>query len=101
MEVASIVFPLFATANITFELIIVYLGDYSDVLRSFSENPSKSCLNWAKSVSDNPELNIPVFNSTHFAETFRKKLLWLLLSGIIYLLLISFILYVNNLSEFN
>ena len=77
------------------------MGDYSNSLREFSKNPSKTCLRWAKSVSDNPELNIPILDSTKFEEAFRKDFLLLLLSGIIYLLLIIFILLVYvNLSKF-
>jgi len=101
MDAVSIVFPIFATANITSELIIIYFGDYSYVLRNLPGNSSKSCLNWAKSVFDNPELNIPILDSTRFVEAFRKNLVWLLLSFIIYLLLTIVILHVNYLSNFN
>ena len=99
MDAISIVIPIFTTAKITLGLLVIYLGDYSNTLREFSKHPSKACSDWAKSISDNPEFCIPNVDSTSFENKFLKDFILLLLSGIIYVLVIVFILHVSYLSK--
>jgi len=99
LDAISIVIPIFTTAKITLGLIVSYFGDYSNTLREFSKHPSKACSDWAKSIFDNPEFCIPNVDSTSFENKLLKDFILLLLSGIIYVLVIVFILHVSYLSK--
>ena len=98
MDAISLVFPIFAIAKIDSGFITVYLGDYSNMLKEFSKYSSKACLDWTNIFSNNSEFKFPL-DSTNFEVELLKDFILLLLSGVIYMLLILFILHVNNLSK--
>jgi len=98
LDAISLVLPIFAVTKILCGLLKVYLGDYSNMLRELSKYSSKACLNWTEIFSNDSKFKFPL-GSTNFQGEFLKDFILLLLGGMIYMLLILFILHVNNLSK--
>ena len=98
MNAISLVLPVFAVTKIISELLKINLGDYSNMLKELSKYSSKACLDWTNIFSNNSEFKFPL-DSTNFEVELLKDFILLLLSGVIYMLLILFILHVNNVSK--